>query len=49
MHAFPLIMDIASVLSVVFAGVMVVIFVKSKVNDKQKRIQKYIKLKNQYM
>jgi hypothetical protein len=42
-------MDIASVLSVVFAGVMVVIFVKSKVDDKQKRIQKYIKLKNQYM
>ena len=49
MHTFPLIMDIASVLSVVFAGVMVVIFVKSKVDDKQKRIQKYIKLKNQYM
>ena len=46
MHTFPLIMDIATILSVVFAGVMVVIFVKSKINDKQRRIQKYLKLRN---
>lgn len=46
MHTFPLIVDVATILSVVFAGVMVVIFVKSKLNDKHRRIQKFIKLGN---
>jgi hypothetical protein len=46
MHTFPLIVDIATMLSVVFAGAMTVIFVKSKLNDKHRRIQKYMKLVN---
>ena len=46
MHTFPLIVDVATILSVVFAGVMIVIFVKSKLNDKHSRIQKYMKLRN---
>ena len=47
MHTFLLIMDVATILSSIFAGVMVVIFVKSKLNDKHRRIQKYMKLVNQ--